>query len=139
MEGAPVEAVVVEEQDPGELAGGVEVGPVDPGSAAAAAAAVGDEGAEGRVEGGQEREIRRVLGVLVPRVDRGSGLLPPPLLVLHLLRLERFTSGFKSPSPTHILVSYFAIEANENSLERLSVIPFHRSGRVGSARPRYGM
>lgn len=102
MEGAPVETVVVEKQDPGELAGGVEVGPVDPGSAAA----VGDEGAEGRVEGGQEREIRRVLGVLVPRVDRGSGLLPPPLLVLHLLRLERVTSGFKSPSPTHILLRH---------------------------------
>lgn len=80
MEGVPVEAVVVEKQDPSELAGGVEVRPVDPGSAVAA---VEDEGVEGGVEGGQEREIGRVLGVLVSRVDRGSGLLSPPLLVLH--------------------------------------------------------
>lgn len=70
----------MEEQDPSELAGGVEVGPVDPGSGVAA---VGDEGVEGRVEGGEEGEVGRVLGVLVPRVDRGSGLLLPlPLLAL---------------------------------------------------------
>lgn len=96
----------MEEQDPSELAGGVEVGPVDPGSGVAA---VGDEGVEGRVEGGEEGEVGRVLGVLVPRMDRGSGLLLPlPLLVLHHRRLPTFVRkfvlpgpfGFKSPSPT---------------------------------------
>lgn len=43
--------MVVEEQNAGELSGGIEVGPVDSGETVAG---VENEGLEGRVEGGQE-------------------------------------------------------------------------------------
>lgn len=78
-----MDAVVVEEEDAGELAGSVEVGPVDCGAARAGGRE--DEGAEGRVEGGEEAEIRRLLRVTVARMDRRR-LRPPPLLAQHLRR-----------------------------------------------------
>lgn len=68
----------MEEEDPGQLSGGVEVGPVDSG---ATVAAVEDEGLERSVERGQEREVGWVLGVLVSGMDRGSLQVPPPLLL----------------------------------------------------------
>lgn len=51
----PVDAVVVVEEDAGELAGGVEVGPVD--GRAAGSRRGEDKGLERRVEGGEEGEI----------------------------------------------------------------------------------
>lgn len=68
----------MEEENTGELSGGVKVGPVDSGSTIAG---VEDEGLEGRVERGQEREIGWVFRVLVSGMDRGSLWLPPPLLL----------------------------------------------------------
>lgn len=106
----------MEEQDPSELAGGVEVGPVDPGSGVAA---VGDEGVEGRVEGGEEGEVGRVLGVLVPRMDRGSGLLLPlPLLVLHRRRLPHLREKIPPPGSLRLQIAVADVllrhESNED-------------------------
>lgn len=49
MEWIPGEVVVMVEKNAGELAGGVEVGPID---SRGAAVAVEDERLEGRIEGG---------------------------------------------------------------------------------------
>lgn len=76
-----MDAVVVQEEDAGELAGGVKIGPVDGGAAGAGRGE--DEGAEGGVEGGQEAEVRWLLGIPVARMDRRR-LCPPPLLGQHL-------------------------------------------------------
>lgn len=62
----------MEEQDPGEFAGGVEVGPVNSGSTTAG---VEDEGLEGGVEGSQESEVGWAIGVLVFRMNGAGSLL----------------------------------------------------------------
>lgn len=59
----------MEKQDPGELSGGVEVGPVD---SRAAITRVENEGLERRVHRSQESEIGWAIGVLVFWVDSGS-------------------------------------------------------------------
>ncbi len=68
----------MEEEDPGQLSSGVEVGPVDSG---ATVAAVEDKGLERGVQRGQEREVGWVLGVLVSGMDCGSLRIPAPLLL----------------------------------------------------------
>ena len=78
----------MEEEDPGQLSGGVEVGPVDSG---ATVAAVEDEGLERSVERGQEREVGWVLGVLVSGMDRGPLRVPPPLpLARHFCKVSAY-------------------------------------------------
>lgn len=59
----------MEEQDPGELPGGVEVGPVDSGSTIRR---IENEGLKRRVERSKERKIRWVVSIFVFGVDGGS-------------------------------------------------------------------
>lgn len=78
--------MIVEEENPGELASGVEVGPVD-GGAAAGAARGKQEGLEGGVEGAEQGEVRGILRVAVPRVD-GRRIHPAALLAQHVERRD---------------------------------------------------
>lgn len=89
---SPIDAVIVEKEDTGELAGGVEVGPVD-GGAAAGAGGWEDVGAERGVKVGEEAEVRRLLRVPIPGVDRRR-IDPSPLLALH----RRLPNRKRNPS-----------------------------------------
>lgn len=77
----PIEAMIMEKQDSGQLARSIKVGPIDSG---AAIEGVENIGLEARVQRGQESEIGRVFRVLVSRVDNSpfSASLPP-LLARH--------------------------------------------------------
>lgn len=85
----------MEEQNPGEFPGGIEVGPVDSGSTISGKE---DEGLERGVERSQVSEVGWVLGVFVSRVGRGSFLPSLPLLLLILVR-QHFTFGSVRLSP----------------------------------------
>lgn len=81
---SPIDAMIVVEEHAGELTGGVEVGPVDWGPAGPRRDE--DVGLERCVERREEREIWRLLWVLVSRVDRWR-IQAPPFLVHHLFAM----------------------------------------------------
>lgn len=89
--------MILLEEHPGELACGIEVGPVD---GRATTAGDEDEGLEGGVQGGQQPEVGRFVGVPVARVAP-RGLHPPPLPAQHLWKKSTLalTPGTYSFSP----------------------------------------
>lgn len=81
----------MKEQDAGELSGGIEIGPVDPG---ATVARVEDMGLEGWVQRSQESEVGCAVGVPVSRMYGGSLRPSLPLLARHCsLNLSLFVLG----------------------------------------------
>lgn len=68
----------MEEEDPSEFPGGVEVGPVNSGPTVSGEE---DEGLERGVQRSQVSEVGWVLGVFVSQVGRRSLLLSLPLLI----------------------------------------------------------
>lgn len=96
----------MKEKNTGEFAGGVEVGPVDSGSAFAS---VEHERLKRRVQRCQESEIGRVVGVFVFGVDPGSLFLSSPLLARHFLSLK--TSNYRLS--THKFIEYNLSQYNQ--------------------------